>query len=420
MRFRSYTNKRGTIIKCFMNGTLLLLMLAGCGTVSELETETETGSSDVNAAAEQQIVEKEDADIEQLKGRCQEIALTCQGLFFDAETEEADNFSNSTLLTQAAVDSIEDKLANAGYPIMNSDSKYPSYLENAEGLSEFWNFVNHDENAQQEIITVSSYGRLYYYIFQYINGEKKYISATISWNENDELVIDEITKQSVLDWGITNEGDFYYQIIELDRHWDAYNLIRLKPVDHTLYDLNAEYIIPIGYINKNLFLVNWSDTDFSNLCFNDLFEYLYKKKTGDYFYPEGFDFHEDAYWISADLFEDTILSYFNISLNEFRAKTLYDDESETYPWQEVNVDNVSYFPTLTPEVTECRENEDGTFTLVVNVMCLDMKADPLFTHEVTIRTDGNKDFQYIANEITYTGDYELPDSKPRMSVQWER
>ena len=53
-------------------------------------------------------------------------------------------------------------------------------------------------------------------------------------------------------------------------------------------------------------------------------------------------------------------------------------------------------------------------------MCLDMKADPLFTHEVTIRTDGNKDFQYIANEITYTGDYELPDSKPRMSVQWER
>lgn len=109
-----------------MNGTLLLLMLAGCGTVSELETETETGSSDVNAAAEQQIVEKEDADIEQLKGRCQEIALTCQGLFFDAETEEADNFSNSTLLTQAAVDSIEDKLANAGYPIMNSDSKYPS------------------------------------------------------------------------------------------------------------------------------------------------------------------------------------------------------------------------------------------------------------------------------------------------------
>ena len=106
MRFRSYTNKRGTIIKCFMNGTLLLLMLAGCGTVSELETETETGSSDVNAAAEQQIVEKEDADIEQLKGRCQEIALTCQGLFFDAETEEADNFSNNTLLTQAAVDSI--------------------------------------------------------------------------------------------------------------------------------------------------------------------------------------------------------------------------------------------------------------------------------------------------------------------------
>lgn len=109
MRFRSYTNKRGTIIKCFMNGTLLLLMLAGCGTVSELETGTETGSSDVNAAAEQQIVEKEDADIEQLKGRCQEIALTCQGLFFDAETEEADNFSNSTLLTQAAVDSIEDR-----------------------------------------------------------------------------------------------------------------------------------------------------------------------------------------------------------------------------------------------------------------------------------------------------------------------
>lgn len=402
----------------FVCGILFLFLFTGCGVITKSESRMEKGSSDFNTTKKQTIMEQEDADTEELKERCQEIALFCQESFLHAEREQSEYFPYDSLLTQDAIDCIEQDLAEAGYPVINSDSKYPSYLENPEGFSEFWNLVKSHKNARQEIIAVSEYGGLHYSLFQYINGEPIHTNATISWDENKEIVIEDIIKQPVLDWGMTKEGDIYYQLHPLDGHWDAYNLIRMKPVDHTLYDLNWKYILPIGYTSKNLFLVDWTYTDYNNLCFNDLFEYLYKKKTGDYFYPDGLEFREDAYWIPADLFEDIVLPYFDISLSEFRTKTLYDDERDAYPWQEIGVNNAFYYPTLTPEVKECRENEDGTVTLMVDVLCFDKKADPLFTHEVTIRTNEEGGFQYIANRITYVGDYELPNSKPRMSVFW--
>lgn len=410
--------RKNMVINIGFVGIFIVWMMTGCGTTLEVVPTTDMGSAVLKDVTEQPITEREDTDTIELKERCKEIALFCQELFFHAEKEESETFPNRTILTQDAVDNIEKKFADAGYPVINSDSKYPSYLENADGLLAFWDSVKDGEDAQQEMITVSSYACLYYYIFQYIDGQKRYVSATISWDESNHITITEIERQNVIDWGMTKEGDFYYQIYPFDRHWDAYNLIRLKSADRTLYDLNAEYILSIGYINKNIFLIHWSDIDYQDLSFNDLFEYLYRKKNGDYFNPEGLEFSNDVYWIPADLFEDTILPYFDISLNEFREKALYDDNSDTYPWQEINVDNVAYFPTLMPEVTGRRENEDGTITLTVDVMCLDRKADPLFTHEVTVRADGKGNFQYLANQITYTSDDALPDSNSRIPKQW--
>ena len=64
-------------------------------------------------------------------------------------------------------------------------------------------------------------------------------------------------------------GDFYYQDIPTTTGWDAAKLLRLKPVDKELYDLNLKYIFPVGYHNANLFLCDWDTSDYGDLCFND-------------------------------------------------------------------------------------------------------------------------------------------------------
>ncbi len=46
----------------------------------------------------------------------------------------------------------------------------------------------------------------------------------------------------------------------------------------------------------------------------------------------------------------------------------------------------SFFSTSVPDVTQIRENEDGTFTLTVDVVCqMILCDDAVITHELTVR-----------------------------------
>ena len=121
--------------------------------------------------------------------------------------------------------------------------------------------------------------------------------------------------------------------------------------------------------------------------------------------------------IPAEIFEKTILPYYDIPLDEFRASALYQRESDAYPWQTLNGSNIIYCPTLTPEVVARRENEDGTFTIVVDVLCFDYKCFPMFTHEITIRPDGDGGFHYVANRVTYVSEQGVPATTPRLKAQ---
>ena len=76
-----------------------------------------------------------------------------------------------------------------------------------------------------------------------------------------------------------------------------------------------------------------------------------------------------------------------------------------------------------PEVRSCRQNQDGTITLSVDVMCADLRIDRLFSHEVTIgfSEENREQFQYLANKITYLSEgFTLPEAEPRLLPQKNR
>ena len=190
--------------------------------------------------------------------------------------------------------------------------------------------------------------------------------------------------------------------------------------DKELYDLNAKYILPVGYHNVNLFLCDWDTSDYGDLCFNDLFEWLYKLKHNDYVYARDYVQEDEPYYhccIPAEEFEGIILPYFEISLAEFKERALYNAEKDIYPWQDLNCSNIAYYPTVIPEITEATENKDGSITLKVKVMCLDNKTDCLFSHEVTVMPSDNGGFKYLGNKVTYESQIELPSGEPRIPAQ---
>ena len=74
----------------------------------------------------------------------------------------------------------------------------------------------------------------------------------------------------------------------------------------------------------------------------------------------------------------------------------------------------SFFSTSVPDVTQIRENEDGTFTLTVDAVCqMILCNDAVITHELTIRCLENGGIQYLGNQILDDGMRNIPEYQYR-------
>lgn len=420
-------NKYIPLLCCLLAAALL----SGCGNSGASADSGHKALSDTSGRGISQIRETEPpplipeyyavegSEAEEIRDVCEELALLCNELIANGETEITVDYQHEPVLTQSTIDKVEALLAKNGYPVINSDSVYPEYLENSAGLAGFFESADRGEDIQQSVIYVSRYKSIIYTEFQYSDSAPYYINATIAWDENGSFSISEPYKMNVMDWGITEGKFFYYQIYPHNRHWTACTPIRLGPVDENLYDLYWEYIKPIGYSGCNIFLLDWNSSDYGKLCFNDLFEFLYFCKWGKQVDKDEYEYFTDMQCrlIPADVFEATVLPYFEITLDEFREASSYLEDKNAYPWQEINASNVVYYPEITPEITGCRKNPDGSLTLSVDVFCFDKGPSLIFTHEATIKEAPSGGIQYVGNAVTRIGEYSLPNAVPRLEVQ---
>lgn len=318
-----------------------------------------------------------------------------------------------------SVDAAEMLLAEAGYDVLDSNGVYPEYLVTGDRFRTFWECVMHNEAARQEIIRVTDDREVSYMLFVYENGQSLYY--TMRYGSNGAEYYE---KLSILDWELTEKGNFYFRIYPADnKHYMDYFLIRLMPPDLELYDWNLKCILPVGYTAVNLFLCDWTEEKPGSLGINDLWEYFYYMDFGEMFNAVGKAYHgEGRYFeIPAAEFEAVVMSRFGFDRNTFRKLARYDAAGDFYPWRPLETNDFVYlwFYSVEPEVTAYRENADGTVTLTVEVRSNDLKCDCLFAHEVTIRPAGNGEFQYVGNLITYQTEYGLPHAEPRLLWDWQ-
>lgn len=362
----------------------------------------------------------EDDIRKQIEKRCQEITSLYQDIYSDADKKEPSSRWEDTALSLRDIESIEDRLLSSGLAVMRSNGEDPEYLADGDGFRGFLDSVRRGESVSQEVLAIRTSGELDYRLFSFKDG-KLFVYGMVAPLQDGTDPDYEV--HEVQDWELTDRGNFYYRIHPLgDKHFSGYSLIRLEKPDSELCALTRQYISAGGYIGSNLFLIDWTEEDFSGLCFNDLWEYLYRYEHGSQFSPEGYEYDTEkhCFLIPAYEFEQVILPHFDIDTQTLRSLSQYDAVRDAYPWRQIETNDYAFhlsFYTVEPEATAYTENDDGTITITVQVLSTDLKTDCLFSHTVTVRPQENGGFQFVGNQVLSQTEYGLPYCEPRLT--WE-
>ena len=149
-----------------------------------------------------------------------------------------------------------------------------------------------------------------------------------------------------------------------------------------------------------------------HLDYNGMYEYLYAMKYQEQFpsgdYPDG---------IPKGEFERLIMEYLPVTAEEIQDYAAFDKEKQTYAWVRLGCFNYAptYFGTSFPEVTDIRENEDGTVTLTVDAVCsMILCDDAVITHELTVCFSEDGGLRYLGNKILDDGISNIPEYQYRV------
>lgn len=356
-----------------------------------------------------------------IQKRCKEIVSMYRDLYDAAPKQEPENQWDEQTLLQESIDEIESRLLDKGLDILDSSEECPDYFVNAEHFFQFWDAIQNDRNASQEIIGIRSSGALSYRLLTHRDGITYAYSLIYSLDGEEDP---DYEVHQVYGAELTEQENFYYRINpEDDCHYANYALIRLKKPDPELWNLYSKYILAGGYSATNIFLTDWTEEDFTKLCFNDLWEYLYRYQNGAQFWPDGCTYDEDrgCYLIPAEKFESAVLPFFRLDVQTLRQLGQYDAQTDTYPWHQVDSNDYAFYLsyyTIEPEVIACRTNADGTLSLTVQALSTDLGIDCLFSHEVTVRPMEEGGFRFVGNKMLSQTERGLPFCEPRLT--WEK
>lgn len=353
-----------------------------------------------------------------IQKRCRQIVSLYRDLYDSAQKEPAADRWGEQTLSQQSIDAIEARLLERGLDVIDSSADCPGYFVNAEHFRQFWDSVQRDEEASQEVIAIRDSGALSYRLLTHQDGTTYVYSLVYSLAGDEDP---DYEMHQVYGAELTEQGNFYYRINpEDDCHYANYTLIRLQKPDQELWELYSKYILAGGYTATNIFLTDWTEDDFSPLCFNDLWEYVYRYRTGTQFWPDGcaYDKSRNCYLIPAAEFESAVLPFFKLDAQTLRQLADYDAQTDSYPWRQVESNDYAFYLsyyTIEPEVTACRTNADGTLALTVEARSTDLGIDCLFSHEVTVRPMEDGGFQFVGNRVLSQTEKGLPYCEPRLT-----
>ena len=388
---------------------VLILSISGCSDAPPEENTVSETVIDVQAIQEES---EEDAD---------EIISVCIDLYEKAEEE-------NKLADLETIRSIVNRLGENGYSAV--DSRNQINMTEPEKVVEFCEKVDAQEEAEITILEVSYLGGFVKYDLHTKDGNVDVVRSYYKY-ENGNMKREVIGNYQAEYWNYTEEGYLMFSGVWFSEELyvltlsgaEEHTALRVQPLDETYRELSRKYLNPISFERNNMFIVDWSEEDFGDLNFYDMYDILYPKVNGQYApYVADDNLSVSAvYQIPKEEFESVIMKYFNIDSEMLQSKTIYDSENSTYEYKPRGFEEVEYPEYPYSEVVGFTENNDGTITLTANVVFPYAGDSKVYAHEVVVRPLEDGGVQYVSNRIIPSEDnYRETWHTPRLTLEeWE-
>ena len=382
-----------------------------------------SGCSDTHLEDEQ-VVESEIAVQDQqqnVKDNEDEIIEICSQLYKKASEE-------NKIADLETVRIIVNQFGENGYPAV--DSRNQIDMTEAEQVERFCEMVDTQEEAEITIIEVSYLGGFVKYDLETKDGNVDVVRSYYKY-ENGNMKREVTGSYQAEYWNYTEDGYLMFSGVWFSEELyvltlsgaEEHTALRVQPLDETYRELSRKYLLPIGFEQNNMFIVDWSEDDFGDLNFYDMYDLLYPKVNGTYipYVADGNLGVGAVYRIPKDDFESVIMAYFNIDSETLQSKTIYYAEDETYEYKPRGFEEVEYPEYPYSEVVGFTKNSDGTLTLTANVVFPYAGDSKVFAHEVVVRPLENGGVQYVSNRIIPSEDnYRETWHTPRLTAEeWE-
>ena len=388
---------------------MLIVSVSGCSDTPQEETAVVETISEVQLSGQ-----KDEEETEKMIECCLELYEKA------AEENKIDDLET--------IRSIVNCLGENGYPAV--DSRNQINMTEPEKVVEFCEKVDAQEEAEITIIEVSYLGGFVKYDLKTKDGNVDVVRSYYKY-ENGNMKREVIGSYQTEYWNYTEDGYLMFSGVWFSEELyvltlsgaEEHTALRVQPLDETYRELSRKYLLPIGFEQNNMFIVDWSEDDFGDLNFYDMYELLYPKVNGTYTpYVADDNLGVGAvYRILKDDFESVIMAYFNIDSETLQSKTIYYAEDETYEYKPRGFEEVEYPEYPYSEVVGFTENSDGTLTLTANVVFPYAGDSKVYAHEVVVRPLENGSVQYVSNRIIPSEDnYRETWHTPRLTAEeWE-
>lgn len=379
--------RRGMGMRLCMIQILLSYTISGCSDMPPEEIQVDDPFIEVQEATENS---QENAE---------EIIEICVDLYKEAAEQ-------NKIADLEMIRSIVNRLGENGYPAV--DSRNQINMTEPEKVVEFCEKVDAQEEAEITILEVSYLGGFVKYDLHTKDGNVDVVRSYYKY-ENGNMKREVIGNYQAEYWNYTEEGYLMFSGVWFSEELyvltlsgaEEHTALRVQPLDETYRVLSRKYLRPISFEQNNMFIVDWSEDDFGDLNFYDMYDILYPKVNGQYVpYVADDNLSVSAvYQIPKEEFESVIMKYFNIDSETLQSKTVYDSVDSTYEYKPRGFEEVEYPEYPYSEIVGFTENSDGTITLTANVVFPYAGDSKVYAHEVVVRPLEDGGVQYVSNRI---------------------
>ncbi len=190
------------------------------------------------------------------------------------------------------------------------------------------------------------------------------------------------------DMKLTEKGYFIYTYSNIIAHGGLKEYFRVSPLTDECRELTRKYVYGLSYVNYNMLVIDWDESNASDILVPCMFDDIYRLYTGENLKPDGG-------WIDADKYDSVMLSMFPVTVTELRDNCDYNSEKNSYRYQVILGKQYPPFG----EVVDYIYNDDGTVSLIVDAVWADKGSDIAFRNTLTVKPEDDGTFKYMSNHI---------------------